>query len=69
MHVAHYMGYAPVKVNHASHLYQPPSPPTYDRGMSDRTGESDNSYSFWHHSDITNGRNVDCLGGDSDSES
>ncbi len=31
----------------------------YDRGPSDHTGYSDNSNSFWHHSDITNGRNID----------
>ncbi len=55
--------------------YNPPlkvSPaPTqsYDRGLSDHTGESDNSYSFWQYSDITNGRNIDLLGGNADSES
>ncbi len=31
-------------------------------------GDSDNSNSFGHHSYITNGRNIDLLGGDSDSE-
>ncbi len=29
----------------------------YDRGLSDYTGDSDNSNSFGHHSVITNGRN------------
>ncbi len=37
-------------------------------GLSDHTGDSDNSNSFWHHSEITNGRNIDLLGEDSDSE-
>ncbi len=35
----------------------------YDRCLSDNTGDSDNSKSFRHHSDITNGRNIDLLGG------
>ncbi len=46
----------------------PPSPiwqgSGYNRGPSDHTGDSDNTISFWHHSDITNGRNIDHLGGD-----
>ncbi len=29
-----------------------------DRGLSDHTGDSDNNHSFWHHSDIRNGRNI-----------
>ncbi len=41
----------------------------YDRGTSDHTGDSDNSSSFRYHSDITNGRNIDLLGGDSVSDS
>ncbi len=32
-------------------------------------GPSDNSDYFRHYSDITNGRNIDILGGDSDIES
>ncbi len=40
----------------------------YDRGPSDHIGDSDNSNSFQHHSDITNNRNIDILAGDSDSE-
>ncbi len=40
----------------------------YDRGLSDLTG-SNNSNSFWQHSDITNCRNLDLLGWDYDSES
>ncbi len=41
----------------------------YDRDSSDHTGNSDGSNSFRHHFEITNGRNIDILGGDSDSES
>ncbi len=41
----------------------------YERGPYDYTGDSDNGNSFRHHSDITNGRNIDILCGDSDSES
>ncbi len=54
-----------VKVNHRRGQ-------TYNRHLSDHTGDSDNSNSFWRHSDITNGRNIDILGVDSvnpDSES
>ncbi len=40
--------------------------PTYDRGPSDHTWDSDNNNSFQHHSDITNGRNIELLVGDSD---
>ncbi len=38
-------------------------------GPSDHIGDSNNSKSFQHHSDIINGRNIDLLRGDSDSES
>ncbi len=55
--------YAPVKVNPGG-LHQ-----AYDRGPSDHTGDSDRSNSLRCHSDITNGRNIDFLGGDYDSES
>ncbi len=41
----------------------------YNSSPSDHTGYSDNSNSFWHHSDIKNCRYIDILGGDSDSES
>ncbi len=41
----------------------------YDKGPSDHTGESDNSYSFQHHSDITNDRHIDLYGRETDSES
>ncbi len=37
--------------------------------QSDNTGNSDNNSSFQHHSDIANGRNIDLLGGESESES
>ncbi len=40
----------------------------YDRSLSDHTGDSDNSNSFRHHSDVTNGRNINLLGGNSESE-
>ncbi len=43
--------------------------PRHMMGLIDNIGDSDNSNSFQHHSDITNGRNIDLLGGDSDSES
>ncbi len=33
-------------------------PLAYDKDPPDHTGDSDNSNSFWHHSDITNGRNI-----------
>ncbi len=46
---------AVVKVN--------PGGQAYDRGSFDHTRDSDNSNSFQHHSDITNGRNIDLLGG------
>ncbi len=39
----------------------------YDRDPSDHIGDSDNSNYFWY-SDITNGRNINLLGGDSDSK-
>ncbi len=42
-------------------------PHDYDRGMPDHTGYSGNNSFVRHHSDITNGRNIDLLGGDSDS--
>ncbi len=38
-------------------------------GPSDHIGDSNNGKSFQHHSDIINGRNIDLLRGDSDSES
>ncbi len=38
----------------------------YDRGLPAQAGHSGNSNSFQHHSDITNGRNIYILGGDSD---
>ncbi len=38
-------------------------------GMYDHTGASDNSNSIWHHSDITNGRNIDLLLGNAECES
>ncbi len=44
-------------------------PQDYNRGTNDHTGDSYNSSSFRYHSDITNGRNIDLLGGDSDSDS
>ncbi len=37
--------------------------------LSDHTGDSDNNHSFRYQSDITNGRNIDLFGGDSDIES
>ncbi len=40
----------------------------YDRGASVHTEDSNKSNYFRHHSDITYGRNIDLLGGDSDSE-
>ncbi len=39
----------------------------YDRGSCDHTGDSDNSSSF-QYTDLTNCRNIDLLGGHSDSE-
>ncbi len=39
------------------------SPQVYDRGPFDHKRDSDNSSSFRHHSDITNGRNIYLLGG------
>ncbi len=36
-----------------------PPPHAYDWGLSDHAKESDNINSFWHHSAITNGRNID----------
>ncbi len=52
-----------VKVN-------PAAPQSYNSsGPSDYTGDSDNSKSFRHHSDMTNGRDIDLLGWNSDSES
>ncbi len=39
-------------------------PQDYHRGMSDYTADSDNNIT-----DITNGRNIDIMGGDSDSDS
>ncbi len=42
-------------------------PQDYDKGLFDHIGDSDNSNSFCH-SDISNNRNIDLLGGDSDSE-
>ncbi len=48
-------------------------PPTYDSGPSDHTGGLGQQQSFLmsisHLSDTTNGRNIDFLIGDSDSES
>ncbi len=41
----------------------------YDQRLSHHRGNVDNSNYFWHQFDITNGRNIDPLGGDSDSES
>ncbi len=38
-----------------------------DRGTSGHIGYSDNHNSFQHHSDITNGGNIDVLAGDSGS--
>ncbi len=60
-HIEVLCNYAPVQVN--------PWGQAYDRGLSDHTGDSDNNNSFWHHSDITKGINIECLGGDSDNES
>ncbi len=37
------------------------------QSLSDNRGDSDNSNSFQHHSDITNGKNINRLRGDSDS--
>ncbi len=42
-------------------------PQACDKGVSDHTGHPDNDNYFPHHSDITNGRNIDFLGGDFDS--
>ncbi len=41
----------------------------YDRGPSDYAGDSNNSNSFWYHTDITNGRYIYLLGRYSDRES
>ncbi len=43
--------YAPVKVH-------PPPPPPTKRGLRLLTGDSDNSNSFQHHSDVKNGRKI-----------
>ncbi len=57
------LGNAPVKVN------LPSSRHMTDRHLVDHKRDYDNSNSFQHYSDITNGRNLDLLGGESDSES
>ncbi len=46
----------------------PPGNP-YDsyRWLFDHTEDSANNNTFWHNSDIKNGRNINILGGDSDS--
>ncbi len=53
---------APIKVNPGGSRHM-------KGGRSDYTGESDNSYSFQHHSHITKSRNIDLFKGNSDSES
>ncbi len=47
----------------------PDHPQDSDMGPSDHTRDSDNNSTSQHHSNITNYRYIDLLGGDSDSES
>ncbi len=55
-----FVSYAPVKLNPVGHPLDRPQ--DYNRSTSDHTGYSDNNSSYWHHSGITNGKNINGSG-------